>query len=384
MTEAWQRGGFGLYVHWPFCLAKCPYCDFNSHVARSVDPDAWLTAFRSEIARVAAETEGRVLRSIFFGGGTPSLMEPRVVGGVLRAAEEAWRWANDIEITMEANPTSVEAERFAAYRDAGVNRISMGIQSLVDDDLRRLGRQHSAAEAMAAFSVARRLFPRVSFDLIYARQDQTLEDWAVELDRALSLAVDHLSLYQLTIEDGTAFAARQAMGGLKGLPDEDLAADMFELTQERTAAAGFTAYETSNHARAGAESRHNLIYWMGGDYAGIGPGAHGRITLQGRRWATEAPRGPDDWLRQVGASGSGEEFRGALTPVEDFEERVMMGLRLRAGLDLGSLPLPAERIAAGIARMTDAGMVESDGGQLRLTPRGRPLLNAVLRELLAG
>ncbi|HEV8036210.1 radical SAM family heme chaperone HemW, partial [Yoonia sp.] len=259
--EDWEHGGFGLYIHWPFCQAKCPYCDFNSHVVAQIDQNAWAEAYLSEIARVGAETQGRVLRSVFFGGGTPSLMDPAVVDAILKKVRATWPIANDLEVTLEANPTSVEAGRFAGYRDAGVNRVSMGIQALNDADLKALGRLHSADEAMRAFEIARKVFDRVSFDLIYARQGQSVADWTAELQHALDLAVDHLSLYQLTIEDGTAFGDRYAAGKLRGLPDDDAAADMYAVTQEICEAAGFAGYEVSNHARAGCESIHNKIYW---------------------------------------------------------------------------------------------------------------------------
>ncbi|MDP5349468.1 MAG: radical SAM family heme chaperone HemW, partial [Paracoccaceae bacterium] len=266
MAEDWQQGGFAIYLHWPFCQAKCPYCDFNSHVARQIDQDRWLAAYQREIDRYALTTPGRVLTSIFFGGGTPSLMNPDVVAGVLERIRQHWPQANDLEVTLEANPGSVEAGRFKAYSQAGVNRISMGIQALNDRDLQRLGRIHSTTEAMAAFDIARSHFDRVSFDLIYARQDQTLQDWKTELKQALGMAVDHLSLYQLTIEDGTAFGDRYARGKLMGLPPDDLSADMYQATQDICEDAGFLTYEVSNHARIGAESRHNRVYWRYGDY----------------------------------------------------------------------------------------------------------------------
>jgi oxygen-independent coproporphyrinogen-3 oxidase len=307
--EDWRAGGFGLYLHWPFCQSKCPYCDFNSHVAASIDQRRWQRAYLAEIDRIGAETRGRVLNTVFFGGGTPSLMDPDIVAAVLDRVRATWTVANDWEVTLEANPGSVEAERFRAYREAGVNRLSMGVQALNDTDLRRLGRLHSLDEALGAFETARASFDRVSFDLIYARQDQTPDDWGRELDRALRMAVDHLSLYQLTIEDGTAFGARHAAGGLRGLPDDDRSVALYDMTQDRCAAAGMPAYEVSNHARPGAESRHNLIYWRGGDYAGIGPGAHGRLTLNGQRYATEAPRAPGAWLERVERDGCGEAPR---------------------------------------------------------------------------
>lgn len=379
----WQQGGFGLYVHWPFCQAKCPYCDFNSHVSARIDQKRWAKAFVSEIERYGQGTAGRVLRSVFFGGGTPSLMDPDVVADVLTAVRATWPVANDIEITLEANPTSVEAGRFEGYRDAGVNRISMGIQSFNDRDLKALGRLHSAAEAMQAFDIARKAFERVSFDIIYARQHQTAAEWAKELQTALSLAVDHLSLYQLTIEGGTAFGDRFAAGRLAGLPDEDRAADMWDVTQDLTTRAGFDSYEVSNHARSGCESRHNLIYWRGGDYVGIGPGAHGRLTLGGKRLATEAPLSPQAWLDQVERSGSGEGLRTVLSVQDRDIEYIMMGLRLIEGIELERLdPSTLTEMKPNMVDLLDIGMVEADASRLRVTPAGRPVLNAVLRALL--
>lgn len=383
-SEDWEAGGFGLYVHWPFCAAKCPYCDFNSHVALTVDQARWAAAFEREIARLGAETGPRVLRSVFFGGGTPSLMDPEVVDRVLRAARAAWPFANDIEVTLEANPTSVEAGRFRAYAEAGVNRVSMGVQALRDADLRRLGRMHSVAEARAAFDVARSVFGRVSFDLIYARQDQTVAEWRAELGEALAMAVDHLSLYQLTIEEGTVFGARFAAGQLRGLPDDDRAGEMWDVTQEVTAGAGFGAYEVSNHAREGAESRHNLLYWRYGDYAGVGPGAHGRLTLDGVRWATEGPRAPGAWLAAAEA-GCGEVARERLSVEDQRAEFLLMGMRLREGVDWARLErFGVEDIASNINGLVDIGMVEHVGGRLRATDAGRPVLNAVLRGILGA
>ncbi|MEX1233666.1 MAG: radical SAM family heme chaperone HemW [Roseovarius sp.] len=383
MTEEWRQGGFGLYLHWPFCAAKCPYCDFNSHVSNAVDHDAWRAAFLREIDRYAELTQGRLLNSVFFGGGTPSLMPAETVQAVLDRIRHHWTFANDMEITLEANPGSVEATRFAAYADAGVDRVSMGIQALNDPDLRRLGRIHTLAEARAAFDIARTQFKRVSFDLIYARQDQSLADWRAELSTALSMAVDHLSLYQLTIEPGTAFGARFDAGGLKGLPEDDLAVDMYEATQELCDAAGMPAYEVSNHARPGAESRHNLIYWQHGDYIGIGPGAHGRLTLDGTRWATEAFAHPDAWLMRSDA-GQTEKPRLAIPPKEQAGEYLMMGLRIARGIDL----LRYENLAgtpldqAKIDHLQAIGMVRQTGNTLAATPQGRIVLNAVITELL--
>jgi putative oxygen-independent coproporphyrinogen III oxidase len=383
-TEDWRNGGFGLYIHWPFCQAKCPYCDFNSHVVASIDQKRWQRAYLSEIARVGAETEGRVLNSVFFGGGTPSLMEPALVAAILDKVRATWPLANDLEVTLEANPTSVEAGRFAGYREAGVNRVSLGVQSLNDDDLRRLGRLHSVAEARAAFEIARTTFDRLSFDLIYARQDQSLAAWRSELTEALSMANDHLSLYQLTIEEGTAFGDRYARGKLLGLPDEDNAGDMYFLTQELCEAAGRPAYEVSNHAKPGAESRHNLIYWRYGDYAGIGPGAHGRLTLDGRRFATETPLQPGAWMDAVENRGSGESLRAPLPLKDQGSEYVMMGLRLHEGISLSRYKtLTGEPLNDNkINMLKEIEMVETRGDILRTTSPGRAVLNAILRDLL--
>lgn len=397
--QDWQHGGFGLYLHWPFCAAKCPYCDFNSHVAQSVDHAAWQAAYLAEIDRIGALTQGRILNTVFFGGGTPSLMQPDMVAALIERIRATWPLANDLEITLEANPSSIEAGRFRGFRAAGVNRVSMGMQAMNDADLRRLGRLHSAAEARAAFDIARAEFDRVSFDLIYARQDQSLADWRQELTAALDLAIDHLSLYQLTIEDGTAFGARHAAGGLRGLPSDDSAADMYALTQDLCAQAGMPAYEVSNHAREGAQSRHNLIYWRYGDYAGIGPGAHGRLTLNGRRHATETLRQPQAWLAaSQGRPGGGETLCAPLTPEDEACEFLLMGMRLREGIDLGRLAAlrqggqaAADRGDAAtdagldparLADLVNLGMVTRSGDRLAATDQGRAVLNAVLRELM--
>ena len=372
--------GFGLYVHWPFCAAKCPYCDFNSHVSAAVDHAAWRSALVAEIARVAALTPGCRLDSIFFGGGTPSLMQPATVAAIIDAATGAWRPATDIEITLEANPTSVEATRFRGFAAAGVNRVSLGVQALDDDALRRLGRMHDVAEAMAALEVARQHFPRTSFDLIYARQDQSLQQWQAELAQALSFGPDHLSLYQLTVEQGTPFARRLAQGGLRGLPDEDLGADLYEATQQHCEAAGLPTYEVSNHARPGGESRHNMIYWRQGDWAAIGPGAHGRLTLDGARHATVAEPMPDRWLARV-ADGHGDITDEVLSVADRDIELLMMGLRLSEGVDLTrASPAFAATVADRAAALPE--MVTLQDGRLALTRSGRPLLNAVLVALL--
>ena len=385
-AEDWRAGGFGVYVHWPFCAAKCPYCDFNSHVRTAIDERRWRRALVARVAGVAARVPDRRVDTIFFGGGTPSLMTPETVAAVIDAIASAWTLAPEAEVTLEANPTSVEAGRFAGYRHAGVNRLSMGVQALNDADLRALGRMHDVAEAVRAFDVARSIFPRVSFDLIYARQGQTLEAWRKELDRALGMAIDHLSLYQLTIEAGTRFGDLAERGRLRGLPEAGLSADLYDVTGEACARAGFGTYEISNHARPGAESRHNLVYWRYGDYAGIGPGAHGRLTREDRRWATEAVRNPEAWLDAVERHGSGDLPEVAVAPEEQALEMLMMGLRLAEGVDLSRYaalrgePLGATRIEELVA----LGLVETQDGRLRATSAGRPVLDAVLRRLAAA
>ena len=373
-------------MHWPFCQANCPYCDFNSHVAASIDQARWQHAYLAEIERLGAETQGRVLDTAFFGGGTPSLMDPDLVAAVLEKVRATWRTSNSFEVTLEANPTSVEAGRFRGYRDAGVNRISMGIQALNDADLRALGRLHSVAEARAAFDLARDVFDRISFDLIYARQDQTVDGWRAELRAALAMTADHLSLYQLTIEDGTAFGERATRGRLPGLPVEDSAADMYFVTQEVCEEAGLPGYEVSNHARPSAESRHNLIYWNYGDYLGIGPGAHGRLTLAGQRWATDTPKEPGKWLQMVEIEASGELVREALSKADQAMEFLMMGLRLRDGISLERLERfgVKDNLYNKIRYLSDIDMVDASDGRLRTTALGRPVLNAVLSQLYSA
>ncbi|MEO0823317.1 MAG: radical SAM family heme chaperone HemW [Pseudomonadota bacterium] len=381
----WRHGGFGLYVHWPFCLAKCPYCDFNSHVSRAIDQPAWRAGLLAELAHARAMSGPRPLDTVFFGGGTPSLMPPETVGAVIEAADAAWGLAPGAEITLEANPTSVEAAKFRAYAAAGVNRVSIGVQALDDASLKALGRTHSVAEAEAAFAVAREAFARVSFDLIYARMGQSVADWERELARALAMAVDHLSLYQLTIEAGTRFADLHRLGKLR-VPEDGTAAEMYALTQSMTGAAGLPAYEISNHARPGAESRHNRLYWRYGDYAGIGPGAHGRLSLAtGQRLATETLRDPAVWLAAVKAGGHALTVTEPVAPADQAVEMMLMGLRLVEGIDparyraLAGQSLPADRVAALIGD----GALERAGPRLRATPRGRMVLNSVLATLLA-
>ncbi|MBS7538549.1 coproporphyrinogen III oxidase [Ancylobacter lacus] len=378
--------GFGVYVHWPFCLAKCPYCDFNSHV-RHAPPDQarFIAAFRAEIAHMRGMIGQRRTASVFFGGGTPSLMEPATVGAILEAIDTAWPLDARAEITLEANPTSVEAGRFRGYRAAGVNRVSLGVQALDDAALKALGRMHSAAEALAAVAVARAAFERVSFDLIYARPAQTPEAWRAELIRAVEEGCEHLSLYQLTIEDGTPFAALHRAGRLS-VPDEDVARALWDVTQATTAEVGLPAYEISNHARPGAESRHNLLYWRYGEYAGVGPGAHGRLdTPEGRR-ATMVERGPESWLSRVEAAGHGIVTDEALSRSEQADEFLLMGLRLGEGIGRHRYAALAGRDLdpARVAALVEQGLLEDLAGErLRVTSAGFPVLDAIVADLAA-
>ncbi len=378
--------GFGVYVHWPFCAAKCPYCDFNSHV-RHQPPDQarFAAAFVREIAATADRTGPRTVDSIFLGGGTPSLMEPATVGAILDAVGRYWTVAPDAEVTLEANPSSVEAGRFRGYRAAGVNRVSLGVQSLHDGDLKFLGRLHDSATALQAIEIARETFPRLSFDLIYARPGQTTEAWAAELKQALALAADHLSLYQLTIEDGTPFAALHKAGKLK-VPNEDLAADLYAVTQTVCDAAGMSAYEISNHARAGAECRHNLVYWRYGEYAGIGPGAHGRLRLHDGRHATVAEKQPEAWLARTEARNDGLVVDDILTREEEGDEMLLMGLRLAEGIDLARYQALSGRQLdpEQLSDLASHGMIEqTPGGRLRATRAGFFVLDAVVADLAA-
>ncbi len=379
----WIAGGFGLYLHWPYCQSKCPYCDFNSHVMGVVDQNLWREAYLAEIARYAEETAGNLLQTIYFGGGTPSLMEPELVSDIIAAIQKAWPTANDLEITLEANPGSVEVGRFEAYHTAGINRVSLGLQALNDDALKALGRAHTKTEALAALDVAKSTFDRVNFDLIYARQFQTLDEWRIELSEALAMAGDHLSLYQLTVEEGTAFHKRATFGKLPGLPEEDLGAEMYELTQEMTSAAGLPAYEVSNHARTGAESRHNMTYWRGGDYVGIGPGAHGRITGPEGRASTVAHKNPAKWLQSVRKSGHGDAEREILRPDEVAIEYLLMAMRTNEGVNLERYhAMQGEMLSREkIQHLTDLGLVETSENHLKTTAKGRPLLNGILRDL---
>jgi oxygen-independent coproporphyrinogen-3 oxidase len=379
--------GFGVYVHWPFCASKCPYCDFNSHVrAGGIDEARFRAAFLRELEHWAALAPDRRVGSIFFGGGTPSLMSPATTGAILDAIASLWTVEADAEITLEANPSSVEAGRFRGYRAAGVNRISLGVQSLDDEVLRTLGRLHTVAEARAAIEVARGTFERFSFDLIYARPGQTLEAWRAELGEALALARPHLSLYQLTIEEGTPFAALHARGRLR-VPDEEKAHDFYALTQELTGAAGLPAYEISNHAAPGEECRHNLLYWRYGEYAGLGPGAHGRVVAGGVRQATAAERNPERWAALVESRGHGLAETVALSPAEEADETLLMGLRLAEGIDLDRLAAltgyaPGE---GAVAELAGLGLVERRGeARVCATAAGRIVLDRVVLRLASA
>ena len=374
---------FGVYIHWPFCKAKCPYCDFNSHVRHQpVDAMSFARGLVAELKWLAGQTPGRTVTSVFFGGGTPSLMPPAAVGEVLDAVARLWPVAPDCEITLEANPTSIEAENFRGLRSAGVNRVSVGVQALNDADLKALGRQHTAAEALAAFQLAARVFRRVSFDLIYARPGQTLAQWRSELSHALTEQQGHMSLYQLTIEPGTAYFELHARGALV-TPDEDRASDLYDLTQELTEAAGLPAYEVSNHARPGHESRHNLLYWRYGEYAGAGPGAHSRLGLGANRRALIAEKHPETWRGLVTSLGSGVISDIAVTPAEQASEYLLMGLRISEGIDLDRYAalLGCEIDPDKIAGLASLGLVRRQGNRLGATPAGRKLLNAVIAEL---
>jgi putative oxygen-independent coproporphyrinogen III oxidase len=378
MNASRPQPPLALYVHWPFCVSKCPYCDFNSHVRELVDQDAWRKAMLADLAHEAALLPGRRLGSIFFGGGTPSLMPPDTVAAVIDAATAAWAPVGDVEITLEANPSSVEAARFADLAAAGVNRVSLGLQALHDDALHFLGRAHGVDEGLAALAIAQREFRRVSFDLIYARPGQSVAAWEAELARALSFGTEHLSLYQLTIEPGTRFATLAAKGELT-IPDEDMAADLWDVTQSLTAAAGLPRYEVSNHARPGAESRHNLAYWRYTDYAGVGPGAHGRRG----GLATLRHKKPENWITAVERNGSGLQEETPLSETEVAMERLVMGLRMTAGIDLSDIPEGMVDMAKVANPNFDRYLLHS-GNRLAVTDAGMPVLEAILREIVRG
>ena len=376
--------GFGVYLHWPFCAAKCPYCDFNSHVRHQpVDQARFAAAFERELATMRARTGPRTVTSIFLGGGTPSLMEPETVGALLDAVAANWSVPNGIEVTLEANPSSVEADRFRGYRAAGVNRVSLGVQALNDRDLKFLGRLHNVEEALKAIGLAREIFPRLSFDLIYARPHQSEQAWASELEQAIGYAADHLSLYQLTIEEGTRFQLLHEAGKL-AMPEGDHAARLYEITQEVTAARGLPAYEISNHARPGAESRHNLVYWRYGEYVGVGPGAHGRFIEDGRRHVTFTEKMPETWLERVETEDHGVIGGEVLTRDEEADEFLLMGLRLVEGIDLPRYEALSGRALsnARIAVLQEEGLIEPVGNtRLRATARGMIVLDAVVADL---
>ncbi len=387
-TNSAPDPGFGLYIHWPFCRRKCPYCDFNSHVRESVDQARWAAALLRELDWYAARTDERRLSSIFFGGGTPSLMKAATVGRLIEGARARFDLAEDIEITLEANPTSVEAASFAGYAAAGVTRLSLGVQSLRDEALKFLGREHSAAEALKAIELARTTFANISFDLIYALPGQEVSDWQCDLERALALAGDHLSLYQLTIEPNTGFAGAVKRGEF-ALPREEKAEEMFTLTNSLCAAAGLPAYEISNHARPGFECRHNLTYWRYGAYVGIGPGAHGRLVQKGLRTAYQQVRRPESWLEAVEKSGHGTESATPLSDtIERAEELLLMGLRLDEGVWFENFeaatgaPIGAFLDAGRLRRVVEAGLMEMDERRLRATSEGRFVLNSLLAEIL--
>jgi putative oxygen-independent coproporphyrinogen III oxidase len=377
---------FGIYVHWPFCLSKCPYCDFNSHVRHAaIDEARFVRAFTAEIAATAARVPGRTVSTIFFGGGTPSLMQPATVEAVLDAIAKSWSVAPDVEVTLEANPTSVEATRFRGFRAAGVNRVSLGVQALDDAALKELGRLHSAREALDAVAIARANFERYSFDLIYSRPGQTPAAWAAELRHAIAEAGEHLSLYQLTIEQGTPFFALHAAGKL-AVPGDDDARALYDTTQEVCAGAGLPAYEISNHARPGAECRHNLVYWRAHEWAGVGPGAHGRLDIAGERRATATEKRPEAWLMRVESDGHGVVTDEALTQEQTADEFLLMGLRLAEGVDparyaqLAGRTLDPKRVAI----LHEEGAVETTtDGMLRVTLAGFPVLDAVVADLAA-
>jgi putative oxygen-independent coproporphyrinogen III oxidase len=383
-----RRDGFGIYVHWPFCRSKCPYCDFNSHVRERLDEAAWREALLAELDHYAARTPGRTVTSIFFGGGTPSLMDPASTQAVLERIAQRWPVADDVEITLEANPNSAEAARFAAFRAAGINRLSIGIQALDDAALRFLGRGHNTSEGLAAIDAASRVFDRYSFDLIYARPGQSLAAWESELRAALALAADHLSVYQLTIEPGTAFHTAHARGDFV-LPPPDLAADLFERTHAILAEAGMPLYEVSNHARAGHECRHNLVYWRYEDYVGVGPGAHGRITVDGHKIATRQERAPETWIAAIRAAGHATAEERPIPAAEAAQEALLMGLRLAEGVDAArfqretGVPLANAIDSARLPALVTGGLVEWDTRTLRATHEGMRVLNSVIAELAA-
>lgn len=387
MSVVSDHRGFGIYIHWPFCRAKCPYCDFNSHVRAQVEDSLWQESYLKELAHFAALVPGRIVTSLFFGGGTPSLMQPTTIAAVIDAVTQHWTLADDVEITLEANPTSVEASKLNDFRKAGVNRVSLGVQALNDADLKFLGRQHNQDEALRALDLAAKIFDRFTFDLIYARPGQTPDAWQAELKRALSFAADHISLYQLTIETGTVFEQAYARGDF-ALPKEDAQAELYELTATILHSAGMVDYEISNYARPGAQSRHNLTYWRYGDYIGIGPGAHGRLTIDGKKFATRQHRAPERWLELVAANGHATRQHTMIGLQERIAELTMMGLRLAEGIPFRRFAteaaMPYDRCldATRLNRLIAGGFLEQTQDRLVATPAGRQRLDAVLADLL--
>lgn len=385
MVKNWQRAGFGLYIHWPFCQSKCPYCDFNSHVSSNIDQEAWTEAYLSEISNNYHHSSEKILNTVFFGGGTPSLMPSKTIETIITHILSLWKTSNQLEITLEANPTSIDVSRFKEYRSAGVNRVSVGVQSLDDTSLKYLGRLHTGKDAIIAVQTAQSVFDRVSFDLIYARQNQTIKAWEEELLSALSLGTNHMSLYQLTIEDGTVFGDRAKVGKLPGLPSEDLSADMYTLTQEIMSSNRLPLYEVSNHAFPGEESRHNLIYWRGGDFIGIGPGAHGRYYQGPKRKATVMTKNPNKWLSQIKKLGHGAEPSTVLSKSDEALEYLMMSARLVEGTDLKFLEALDSNLLNynNIKGLTKLGLIFVKNERMVVTPEGRPVLNSVLSELIS-
>ena len=385
MLKNWQRAGFGLYIHWPFCQSKCPYCDFNSHVSSNIDHDAWTKAYLSEISKNHRHSSEKILNTVFFGGGTPSLMPSKTIEAIINHILALWKTSNQLEITLEANPTSIDVSRFKEYKSAGVNRVSIGVQSLDDMSLKYLGRLHTGKDAITAVQTAQSIFDRVSFDLIYARQNQTIKDWEKELLSALSLGTNHMSLYQLTIEDGTVFGDRAKIGKLPGLPSEDLSADMYTLTQEIMNNNRLPLYEVSNHAFPGEESHHNLIYWRGGDFIGIGPGAHGRYYEGPKRKATVMTKSPNKWLSQIDKVGHSAEPTTILSKSEEALEYLMMSARLVEGTDLKFLESLDLNLVKhkNIKSLIELGLILIKNERIILTPKGRPILNSVLSELIS-
>ncbi len=382
MINDWQNGGFGIYLHWPFCESKCPYCDFNSHVVQEIDQEAWLQAYLKCLDEAAINISPRVLNTVFFGGGTPSLMSPELVSEIMNRIKCLWTVSNDLEVTLEANPSSFEANKFKEYYDAGINRLSVGVQALNDKDLKRLGRLHSVNEAINAIEISNSIFNHTSLDLIYARQDQTIDDWSAELTRALELETSHLSLYQLTIEDGTMFGALSKKGKLKGLPVDDQAANLYEVTQEICNKFNLPAYEISNHSKPGSESRHNLIYWRYGDYLGVGPGAHGRITIDNKKLATVGRHDPREWLNAVRNSKKYETIT-PISSVDQAKEYMVMGLRISEGISLSRVKEICDHKIDenNINYLTDLGLITVDDDRLLVNTSGRIILNQIINKL---